>query len=477
MKRKDPGAVECTTCGSVAVERTSHTAANPDRKFLSCPRKNCRFFKWVDEIADSKRARTTAPSIASAPHRNVLELKPRVFEAGVMHPIIVHHFNSQWRVELKPEIYSGFDYSLRAERESGKVAPGREVQDVVGLLEQEAHDKGAYICTGRFGFANKYDPSVCKHHNLGYDPKNNWTDVWTTECGCDQSGGISSVPRSIVSSACMRLISSSDVLVAIISSAGQYGTVAEIQFSLCSEKPVFLKFVNVWDYDEKEYWFITSSVLRASLERVKAGKAVSGAWFKAIKPMGWWKSEDEHIKELEAVGAIGHYMCDGKFFCVHCGQFRPGVKFVSSLTRTQVRLVAHIAPSDVREIQSLAETWPPKIARPRFRRVVPFGCKDGRGQVYTSVLQTKLGHTIPSSAMMAPATPRARQCLEEWLSSAWTHGLDDPEDLACCHACGHAIHWLLSKRTPLPPPMVEIISLFVGWVEDVSWNIDKLSLC
>lgn len=160
-------------------------------------------------------------------------------------------------------------------------------------------------------------------------------------------------------------------------------------------------------------------------------------------------SEDEHIKELGAVGSEGW---GGRHFCVHCGQSR--VKFVPSLTRmsTQVRLVAHVASSDVREIRGLAEAWPPKTIRSRFVDIHPLGLKDDCKRVYVSVLDNSywLSDSISRYDSRCHFTCASMEPYSEFSF--------------CCPACAHVIHWLLSKRTSLLPPMVEIIILFIGFV-------------
>ncbi|KAL6878429.1 hypothetical protein ACP4OV_012599 [Aristida adscensionis] len=48
--------VPCDICGSLVVEKVSHTAANPGRRFYRCVKghevgSQCSFFKWQDEYA------------------------------------------------------------------------------------------------------------------------------------------------------------------------------------------------------------------------------------------------------------------------------------------------------------------------------------------------------------------------------------------------------------------------------------------
>ncbi|QHO08975.1 uncharacterized protein DS421_14g477290 [Arachis hypogaea] len=36
-------------CGDLLTFRTSSTVMNPNRRFISCPSRRCKFFEWIDE--------------------------------------------------------------------------------------------------------------------------------------------------------------------------------------------------------------------------------------------------------------------------------------------------------------------------------------------------------------------------------------------------------------------------------------------
>ena len=44
----DPARFRCL-CNKSLVLATSHAQSNPDRLYLKCPKRNCKFFQWIDE--------------------------------------------------------------------------------------------------------------------------------------------------------------------------------------------------------------------------------------------------------------------------------------------------------------------------------------------------------------------------------------------------------------------------------------------
>ena len=44
----DPARFRCL-CNKSLVLATSHSQSNPDRLYLKCPKRNCKFFQWINE--------------------------------------------------------------------------------------------------------------------------------------------------------------------------------------------------------------------------------------------------------------------------------------------------------------------------------------------------------------------------------------------------------------------------------------------
>ncbi|MED6225571.1 hypothetical protein PIB30_094872, partial [Stylosanthes scabra] len=58
------GRVRCF-CGEPLTLRTFGTARNPNRMFISCPNRRCKFFEWVDGDYETKSATRTRRSVGS----------------------------------------------------------------------------------------------------------------------------------------------------------------------------------------------------------------------------------------------------------------------------------------------------------------------------------------------------------------------------------------------------------------------------
>ncbi|MED6113558.1 hypothetical protein PIB30_071968, partial [Stylosanthes scabra] len=56
------GRVRCF-CGEPLTLRTSRMARNPNRRFISCPNRRCKFFEWVDGHYGTRSATRTRSSI------------------------------------------------------------------------------------------------------------------------------------------------------------------------------------------------------------------------------------------------------------------------------------------------------------------------------------------------------------------------------------------------------------------------------